>query len=260
MVVPSHLIGKVLSPAVRFWLQSQADSVEDLQVEIGGSNRQLLSGEIPEVSVTAEGVVYRGIHISSVELNGRNIRVNLGQVTRGKPIQLLETVFVAGILHLSEQDLNASIESPLWRQGLSEFLTQLLELLGEPPQESPRWESLRFQFEPERLVIDTELILAGDCPTGTANRPTGTGTANRRRPFGLRTGIRVRNGNELEFFAPEWLQDSTSVENLQLEVLEGYTIPLGSHVRFEEFQLTPQGLECRGEILVIPAQGASLDV
>jgi hypothetical protein len=83
----------------------------------------------------------------------------------------------------------------------------------------------------------------------------GTDKANRRLPFGLRTGIRVRNGSELEFFAPEWLDDSASDETLQLDGLEGYTISLGNHVRFEEFQLTPQGLECRCEILVIPAAG-----
>jgi hypothetical protein len=240
MVVPSQLVGNVLSPAVRFWLHSQADQVEDLAVEIGGSNRQLLTGEIPEVAVAAERVIYRGIHLSALRLNGRNIRVNLGQVLRGKPLQLLETVTVGGALRWSEQDLNASIGSPLWQQGLADFLSQLLAILGEPPQQEPRWETLRFQFEPERLVIDTHLILAGD----------------RRLPLALRTGIRIRNGSELEFFAPEWLAAPGST-GWELDALDGYRIPLGDHVRFDQFDLTPQGLACQGEMLVIPAAADS---
>ncbi len=48
-----QIIGRVLPGAVRLWLQTQVDRVESLVVELEGRDRQLISGYIPGVVVSA---------------------------------------------------------------------------------------------------------------------------------------------------------------------------------------------------------------
>ena len=83
------LIGTVLSAALQLWLRSQVEGVESLKVHVGGGNRSLLKGSIPTVSVSARAVIYQGLHLSQVVLGSSGIRINLGQVLQGKPLQLL---------------------------------------------------------------------------------------------------------------------------------------------------------------------------
>ncbi|NJL84130.1 MAG: DUF2993 domain-containing protein [Chloroflexaceae bacterium] len=92
--------------------------VETLEVAIGGRNRQILGGYIPEVTLTSRGAVYQGLHFASVSLQGENIRINLAEVLRGEPLRLLEGVRVAVEAALGERDLVASLESPLVGPGV----------------------------------------------------------------------------------------------------------------------------------------------
>ncbi len=121
---PSKLsLSGVLSAAARLWLRSQADSVSDLQIQIHGRTRQLLSGCVPGVSVAAEGAVYRGVHLSQLELTGSTIRVNLKQVLRGKPLQLLEPILVDAQLAWQAEALTASLAAPWVAQFVDNLLT-----------------------------------------------------------------------------------------------------------------------------------------
>ena len=117
-----RIISKILSPAVWLWLRSQVEQVSNLEVKISGSDRQILTGYIPRVFMCARHVVYQGLHLSQVQLVGENILTNLGQVLRGKPLQLLEPVPVSGELLLKESDLNASLQSPLLANALNDLL------------------------------------------------------------------------------------------------------------------------------------------
>jgi hypothetical protein len=118
---PAGVVSKVLSSAVRVWLRSQVESVEDLQFQIGGSNRQILTGHIPKVAIAARQAVYQGLHLSQVDVVGEAIRINLGQVLKGKPLQLLDIVPIQGDIELTQADLNASLSSPLLRGGITDF-------------------------------------------------------------------------------------------------------------------------------------------
>jgi len=71
-----------------------------------GSDRQILHGTIPRVSILARHAVYQGLHLTQIQLVGEGIRTNLGQVL-GQPLRLLEPVPVAELL-LHESALNAS--------------------------------------------------------------------------------------------------------------------------------------------------------
>ena len=68
-----RIITKVLNSAIKLWLRTQLNQVSDLDVQIKASDRQLLSGCIPGVSISASKAVYRGIHITEIELYAEKV-------------------------------------------------------------------------------------------------------------------------------------------------------------------------------------------
>ena len=132
----SRIISKVLTPALRLWLRSQVEQVEDLQINIQAGDRLLLTGHIPKVSLSARRAVYQGLYVRQIQLVAETIRINLGQVLKGKPLRLLEPVPVTGELLVEEVDLNASLQGTLLPNALTEFLMTLLKVGGfENPAE-----------------------------------------------------------------------------------------------------------------------------
>lgn len=121
-----RIVTKVLTTALKLWLKAQVSQVEQLEVEIKASDRQLLSGCIPFVSIFGSHAVYQGLHLTRIHMVAENIRVNIGSVLKGQPLKLLETVPVVGELIQTEEDLNASLSSTLLLSGLNDALVQLL--------------------------------------------------------------------------------------------------------------------------------------
>ena len=111
--VKRGLISRVLPSAIALWLKSQVEHVEDLHIRIEGRDRQILTGHVPGVQLSAHKAIYRGIHVSHIQLAATGIRVNLRQILRGKPLTLLDIIPVQGELTVTEADLNASQLSPL---------------------------------------------------------------------------------------------------------------------------------------------------
>ena len=109
----SRIIGRILPAAVRLWLRSQVEQVEHLSVVLEGRDRDIISGYLPGVSVSAMRTIYRGIHIGELRLSAQDIRINVGQVVRGKPLRLMQIFPVIGEVALSAADLNASLGSAL---------------------------------------------------------------------------------------------------------------------------------------------------
>ena len=241
----SQLISKILSPAIRLWLRSQVESIETLEFQIQGGDRQVLSGYIPSVAIAATQVVYQGFHLSEIALTAQEIRVNLGQVIKGKPLRLLAVVPVSGKATLQQADLNASLRSPdlaeafnqavlpLLRSGLTEAELQRLpeaSLSADPPE---------IQIEPDRLLLKTNLHPA---------QPSDSSI-----PFVLRTGIRVVQGSRLQFDRPErLLPDRLAEPGEPLPSLQGFEIDLGSEVELRSLMLAAGKIFCEGQINVIP--------
>lgn len=137
------LIPRVLVPALRWWLLSQLDVAEGLDLNIKGSDRQLLRGHLPCVQVGAAVASYRGIRLQQVALQAEHIRINLGQVVRGKPLKLLAPVLVCGELVLTQADLQTSIGSPLLQAGLGFLLRQLEQRgVGKADAKGKSWQMI----------------------------------------------------------------------------------------------------------------------
>lgn len=223
----SQLISKVLSPALKLFLRSQVEQVSQLEVQISGSNRQILTGNIPQVLIWAKHAIYQGLHLAQVQLVGEGIRTNLGQVLKGQPLQLVEPVLVCGELLLHEADLNASLKSSL----LSNALTELLQMLLATN------DSVKGQVSWDKITVEpNQLTLMGDYLTD-----------GKRTSLLLRCGLQLLNCHELQL-----TQIQLQSPNRSLEKLENFQIDLGSHVNLQELTLHPNKLVCRGEITVMP--------
>ena len=128
----TKIISKILSPALQFWLRSQVEEVNSLVFKIQGQDQQILRGYIPEVHLSSQDAVYQGLHLGIIEVVATNIRINIGQVLRGKPFRLLEPIQVSGQIKISTQDLQSSITSSILINALNELLLLLLESSGVP--------------------------------------------------------------------------------------------------------------------------------
>jgi hypothetical protein len=234
------LISKVLSPAVRLWLRSQVESVEALDFQIEGGDRQILAGCIPKVAIAARKAVYKGLHLSQIDLTGETIRINLRQILQGKPLRLLNVVPIYGSLLWDETDLNASLQSPLLAIALAEFfLTWLKEFSHLLP------EDLAQAMKEPLTLQDAQAALHHNQATIRLDwRSTPSISTT------LQTGLSLVSGNRLKLEQPHLLtcaaQKSSSTQ------LQDYEVELGTDVELQEFRLELGKLWVQGQINVLP--------
>ncbi|HLP88250.1 MAG TPA: DUF2993 domain-containing protein [Nostocaceae cyanobacterium] len=224
----SRIITKVLTAAIKLWLKTQLSQVAQLEVEIKASDRQLLSGCIPGVSISASNAVYQGLHITQLQLWAENIQVNIGAVLRGKPLRLLDTVPVIGQLMVTEDDLNHSLSSALLSSAFNELLVKLL------PEHCPNSKSLTWQ----QITIDNDRLLLSGLTTDE-NLPSS---------LELDLGLKLLNGQELQLIQVKIHEN----QQVLLANNSGYTLNLGSDVNIQEITLIPGQLVGQGQFNVNP--------
>ena len=239
----SHIISTILTPALRLWLRSQVEHVDDLNLLIEGGDRQLLTGLIPRVTISARNVVYRGLYLERITLVGRGIKVNFRQILRGKPLQLERTVPVQAEVRLSQQDLNDSLQGPLLAGVVNDLLLNLLKAGAAPDLvtldgKTPiLLDDFRAKIAPGLLTLGAAIV------SNPAGKPV---------PFIIRTGLRTTNGRQLHLVNPEWLPTPKAKRGLVLHDLDGFPLELGSDVEIQDLELGDRQLICRGKINVVP--------
>ena len=242
------LIGSILSKAIGLWLRSQVDKIDHLQLNIEGSNRSLLSGDIPGVSVAAENAIYQGLHLTQVQLQGSNIRFNLGQVLKGQPLHLLEPFFVTGNLHLNQLDLNQSLQAPILVQALNEFVLSLLISLTQSSsqstydlqkQQNDSWVQSVQRIQDTQILIETDhLILNAQLLFDSGELLF----------FQLKTGLEIANFRELMLVQPK-----VQIYDIDTELhLDNYIIDLGSDIKIQDLILSPGLLEIQATLKINP--------
>lgn len=236
------LISRVLPSAIALWLKSQVEHVENLQIRIEGRDRQILTGHVPGVQLSARKAIYQGIHVSHIQLAATGIRVNLRQILRGKPLTLLEVIPVQGELTVTEADLNASLLSPLLKDAVTEFLVGLLQSGHaveelDDSAEQIELQDLQVMIGDQQLTLGAQLVSASGSTT----------------PIAIRTGLAIREGSILQLIQPIWLPHLRAKRGLPLDDLDGHEIPLGTDVNLHTLSLASQQLLCQGQINVIPA-------
>ncbi|AFY70871.1 hypothetical protein Pse7367_2615 [Thalassoporum mexicanum PCC 7367] len=139
----ASIVSSVICPVLKLWLRSQADAVENLEIEIAGRSKQILGGNIPKALVSGESLIYQGLHITNVDLRAENINLNIPQILKGEALRLLEPIEVSLDMLLAAHDLQKCLASPLLTEELGyqpqaqtdaeigEFMAILLKKLGD---------------------------------------------------------------------------------------------------------------------------------
>lgn len=235
----SRLISRVLSPAVSWWLRSQLDHVEDLQFAIDAGDRQLLAGNINQVSASASRAIYQGLHLSQVQVRGQDIQTNLRQVLRGKPLRLLAKFPVRGEIMLTEADLNASLTAPLLANAIADFLLSFLQpeasLAESATPNGPRLENGQASLDADQISLSGLWV-----------------EAETTTPIRITTELSIRQGNVLKLQNVKFLRYEAD-QAVPMTIPSSLVFPLGSDVRLEAFEIRAGCLVCRGEVMVTPA-------
>jgi hypothetical protein len=230
----SGLISKVLAPAIRLWLKSQTQQLDDLKLSIQAGDRQLLSGQIPKVEVSAAAAVYQDIHLSQLQLTGQDIRINLSQVLRGKALKLLAAFPIDLQMVLSENNLNESLKAPIVREAVTTFL---LNILGKDKDQT----TLTITNLHTRLQEDT-IILCGSLPTGNGDSSE----------IAIRTALKLTEPNQLQLHNPVWLPHAKAKRGMAIAELNGYSFDLGSETYLTDLKLESGQISCSGRLMVLP--------
>ncbi|NJN29250.1 MAG: DUF2993 domain-containing protein [Synechococcales cyanobacterium RM1_1_8] len=258
---PQNLVTSILAPALKLWLRSQVSSVDQLEIGIGSqaeagaslSSRQMLAGHIPEVRVMAQGAIYRGLHLGQLNLQGQNIRMNLGQAVRGKPLRLLAPIAVKLNLSLSPAQLNDSLRSPLLAPLLADWLSLLQHQLCCPGADRLAGPGLagldQRQLDHPQLELGQgrlRLLLRWVEPGGDAGKDQVQGN------LVLDSGLKLEGGRSLLLHQPRWQQQPPAGFRADLSPLEAAVINLGEEIHLEELSITPEQLRLQGQLMVQP--------
>lgn len=227
------LIDRLLSGAVRLWLQSQVSTIDDLNLQIIGKDKQIISGYIPQVFVSATNVIYQGIQISKLKIVGNKIKFNLPQVVKRKPLQLLEPIEIDLEVFLREIDLQKSLSSSLLATGLTDLWKRfLIPSVAQSAQKNEfyQWHSLSlseaklfFQGIHKKLENDDLLI-------------------------GIETKIRLNDSHTL-LLSPVKI---ITIPELPVTKTENLTLDLGTQISIARLEITKEHLLVRGTITVFP--------
>lgn len=225
-----RIVTSVLTKALKLWLRSQVSRVDSLDVQIKATDRQLLSGSIPWVSISANNAIYQGLHLTSIQLTAESIRIDIGSVLKGKPLRLLEIIPVNGTVLLDESDLNASLTSGLLSTSLKDALIKLI------PEDGLNSKLITW----EKIILGNNQLILSATPDTQSNIPVTTDT--------ICIGLKLLSGHELQLI----LVDTKHSTQELIETEREHYLDLGSDVDIQELTVVPGKLTCHGRINVNP--------
>jgi hypothetical protein len=234
MSKPSQIVSKVLSPALGLLLRSQVQQVEELQIQIQGQDRQILKGYIPSVFLNSRRAVYQGLHLGHLQIRGENIRINIGQVLKGKPLRLLENIQVTGEIKIEASDIQASVSSSILANALTDLLLTLLEVqeLADPDHFAQT-----YQVNWQTINLHTDQFTL---------RGTVCDRQGNSHPIHLQANLELANPQTLQM-ASVYLEGLPQFSPLSLRE---FTVNLGTDVELEALKLEADRILCSGRFLV----------
>jgi hypothetical protein len=230
----TEIISKILTPALKLWLRSQLDQVEDLEININAGDTQILRGKINSVFLKTTLAVYQGIHVRKVEVATEKIGVNLGGMVRGKPFRLLQPILVSGELEVTENDLNRSLCSSLLSQGLKDLVGLLLEEKGYTEVEKML---ANYELTWQNLTLNADKFILNGIVTDSQ------GNTNQ---LILCSGLELSNLQTLSL-NPIYIEGIPEIEDFSLNQ---FTVDLGSDVQLQQLSLSEQKIYFLGKVKV----------
>ena len=226
------LVSKLLAKAIKFWLNSQVSAVQDLEIEILSENKQILLGNIPQISIRATHVIYQDLHLSKLRIIGVNIKFDLSQVIKKKSFRLQESIKVDLDLALSASDLQHSCCSKIFSSALTEIWCHFLK--QSPSQdlcldEYYQWKKLS--------ILESGIVIQGffkrqehlDC-------------------LKLKTQVELGDSHTLLLMPKEIITS----EELPIITNETLNFDLGEEVAINSLAITEEQISLQGEITIYP--------
>lgn len=230
----TEIISKILTPALKLWLRSQLDEVEELEININSGDAQILRGKINQVFLKTTRAIYQGIHVRKVQVSTDKIAINLGGIIKGKPLRLLQPIFVEGELIATEKDLNLSLSSPLLSQGLKDLIILLLEENNVN--------------DGEKLLSDYEITWQNLTLNKDKFSLNGTlkDSEGKLSQLVLRSGLELENSQTL-LLNPIYIEGIPDIEKI---AVSKFTVDLGDEVELNLLNLFDQKIHCIGRAKV----------
>lgn len=247
----SEIISHFLTPAITFWLKSQLEKVEDLDINISAGDSKILRGKIDQVSLSTTKAIYQGIHVNQARVTTEKIAVNLGGVLRGKPLKLLQPIFVDGEIKLDKNALQTSLQSPLLKQGLIDLVYLLLEqkAIGKAtPSVSAQYQYsssdnhqeilAQYEFDWQNITVDSEKFIL---------KATLINEQAETFPLTLTSNLSLASSNILSL-NPIQIE---GIPEIPMIVLNDFTVDLGTDVEIKILELSGTELFCQGKVKVV---------
>lgn len=234
----SRVISRMLPVAIKLWLQTQLDEIGELTFEIQATDRQVISGHIPGIALWAQQAVYRGIRLTDVNVTARDIKINIGQILRGKPLRLKQSFPIEGQVAWNAEDLKTSSIASILADGLMDVWQALLaddtvaaEIVVHYGNE-PSLASCRGAIE----LVDTELLLSL--------------VRDGQADIGLRGWLEIEEGHNLRLSKPRWRLPSGNY--VDSAALGDFCWDLGDQTELRSLTVQNEQLTCQCKIMVQP--------
>ena len=119
---------QLLASGLQLWIRQQCEAVESLELQLHGSSLALLRGRLEGVSLVARRVVFSSLEIEMVELRSDAIQLQMGNLLRGRAVQLDHPFEISGSVAFSGAGLSRSMCTPHWRPLGDQLVDGLLGL------------------------------------------------------------------------------------------------------------------------------------
>lgn len=240
----SRLLSRVLPVAVKFWLQTQLDEIGELDFEIQATDRQVLSGNIPGIFLSAQQAVYQGVRITDVAVQASDIQINIGQVLRGKPLRLKQSFPVEGQVVFDGESLETSSTDSVLAEGLLAFWQNLLAKADVAVEVATHYgsdiqvfvDSELIQYQSKIEIADTDLVLHL--------------VRQGQSELKLKGQVDVLHGHLLKLTTAQWCR--LSGEQVESEALSGFCWDLGGQTNLKSLTIQNDQLTCQCRIMVQP--------
>ena len=238
----SRVISRMLPVAVKLWLQTQLDEIGELTFEIQATDRQVLSGHIPGIALWARQAVYRGILRTDVNGTARDIKINIGQVLRGKPLRLKQSFPIEGQVAWNADDLKASSTASILADGLIDVWQALLANDSVAAEMAVHYGNAvgrdlpLAQCRGAIQLVGSELLLSL--------------VRDGHSDICLRGWLAIEQGHSLRLSTPRWQLPSGSY--VDSAALRDFAWDLGDQTDLRSLTVQDEQLTCQCRIMVQP--------
>lgn len=226
------LVSKLLSKAIKLWLNSQVSAVQDLEIEILAEDKQILQGNISQVLVKAAHVIYQDLHLSKLRIEGTNIKFDLPQIFKQKRFRLQETIRINLVISSSAIDLQHSCKSKLLSSALTDIWCYFLKQANQENlclNEYYQWKNLS--------ILESGIVIQGHFQK-----------QEKSNCLKLKTQIELGNSHTL-LLTPKEIITS---EQLPIITNETLSFDLGEDVKIDCLEITEELISIQGEITIYP--------